>query len=63
MTGELLRPVVANVDTDPGELAQRLATRLNSDTVHPVIVTDDAGRYVGIVPVTRLLAGLGQPAR
>ena len=51
----LVQPLRANVHTTPAELASRLATQTPPDTSSPVIVTDNAGRYLGIVTVQRLL--------
>jgi EAL domain-containing protein (putative c-di-GMP-specific phosphodiesterase class I) len=58
LDGELATVLVANVATSPAELAQRLATS-GQDLGLPVVVTDNAGRYLGTVEVTRLLATLG----
>ena len=49
---------MTNVHTSPSELAHRVCTRHPTDTATPVVVTDDAGRYLGIVTVSRLLAHL-----
>jgi EAL domain-containing protein (putative c-di-GMP-specific phosphodiesterase class I) len=51
----VVQPLRANVHTTPAELASRLATQTPPDTSSPVIVTDNAGRYLGIVTVQRLL--------
>lgn len=51
----LVQPLRANVHTTPAELASRLATQTPPDTSSPIIVTDNAGRYLGIVTVQRLL--------
>lgn len=51
----LVQPLRANVHTTPAELASRLATLTPPDTSSPVIVTDNAGRYLGVVTVQRLL--------
>ena len=51
-------PLIANIDSSIREVAHRLATRRPADTSTPVLVTDHAGRYVGVVTVPRLLAAL-----
>ncbi|UDY34788.1 EAL domain-containing protein [Dermatobacter hominis] len=62
MTGTVLEVTRANVRTTPAELAARITTRLPLDTSTPTVVTDDAGRYVGIVTVARLLHDLAASA-
>jgi CBS domain-containing protein len=54
----LVEGLRANVNTTPAELAHRLGTRTALDTSTPVLVTDDRGRYVGVVTVARLLIHL-----
>jgi EAL domain-containing protein (putative c-di-GMP-specific phosphodiesterase class I) len=54
---QLLCALTANLDTTPDDLAQRLATG-DFDLNLPVIVTDNAGRYVGTVATPRLIAHL-----
>lgn len=54
-TGDALR---VNRHSSPVDVAHRLATRLPVDTTTPVLVTDDAGGYVGVVRVHRLLTAL-----
>ena len=56
--GEILMPFRANVSTSPRELAHRIAVAADGDRILPVVVTDDAGRYLGVVPVSRLLGHL-----
>lgn len=56
--GEVLSTFRANVNTSPDELAHRIAVAADGDRFLPVIVSDDAGRYVGVVPVNRLLGHL-----
>lgn len=57
LTGELIRPLLANVHSAPAEVAHRLSTAAD-DPAAPVVVTDNAGRYLGIVTMRRLLAKL-----
>jgi EAL domain-containing protein (putative c-di-GMP-specific phosphodiesterase class I) len=57
LSGELLPALIANVDSSPADLAHRLATT-GHDLRLPVVVIDGAGRYLGTVRVTRLLAAL-----
>lgn len=53
-SGTLVETLVASVQSSPVEIARRLsATR--TDPGLPVVVTDDSGRYVGVVPLRRLL--------
>ena len=54
-------PLVANVHTSPKELAHRLATRQPVDTSTPVVVVDNAGRYLGTVSIARLFVELAGP--
>lgn len=56
--GESPTPLCANVHSTAREVAHRLATRRPVDTTTPVLVTDNAGRYVGVVTIARLLASL-----
>jgi EAL domain-containing protein (putative c-di-GMP-specific phosphodiesterase class I) len=58
LEGNLLRPMQANADTSPAEVAHRIATRVNGDVHLPVIVTDNAGRYLGVVHHVRLISHL-----
>jgi EAL domain-containing protein (putative c-di-GMP-specific phosphodiesterase class I) len=58
----MLRPLRVNVHTEAAELAHRLGTRVPPDTHTPVVVTDDAGRALGVVTVARLLGAIaGDP--
>ena len=56
--GTLTTPLRADVGTHPADLARRVATRAPSTRFAPVVVCDDAGRYVGVVRIERLLAAL-----
>lgn len=58
MAGELRRPLFANIDTTPAELAHRIATSASEDALLPTIVIDDGGRYLGTVALQRLLGAL-----
>ncbi|RYE93964.1 MAG: EAL domain-containing protein, partial [Myxococcales bacterium] len=60
-SGEPVAPFVANVNSTVRELAHRLATRSRSDLAAPVLVTDNAGRYLGVITMTRLLTALADP--
>ncbi len=51
-------PFVANVNSTVRELAHRLATHRHPVAAAPVLVTDNAGRYVGVITLPRLLAAL-----
>ncbi len=55
LAGTTVAALRVNVHTTPGDLARRLATRTPVDTATPAMVTDNAGRYLGIVAVERLL--------
>jgi len=59
LTGELIAPMVANVRSSPTEVAHRLSTA-TVDPAAPVIVTDNAGRYLGVVTLRRLLGDLAR---
>ena len=58
LEGDLLRPLQANADTSPAEVAHRIATRASSDVHLPIVVTDNAGRYLGVVHHVRLISHL-----
>ena len=58
LAGELVRPLRANVHSTPHEVAHRLTTRSPVDTCSPVVVTDNAGRCLGVVTIRRLLSAL-----
>ena len=55
---QMLRPLRVNVHTEAAELAHRFGTRVPPDTTTPAVVTDDAGRALGVVTVARLLGAL-----
>jgi EAL domain-containing protein (putative c-di-GMP-specific phosphodiesterase class I)/CBS domain-containing protein len=55
LAGTTFDPLRVNVHSSPAELARRLATRSPADTSTPAVVTDNAGRYLGVVTVERLL--------
>lgn len=57
MVGEILTATHANVHSTPTEVAQRISTG-HAEPSTPVIVNDNAGRYLGVVPIRRLLAHL-----
>ncbi len=57
MAAELVPTVVANVSATPAEVAHRLATA-DHDPATPVLVVDNSGHYVGVVPIKRLLSHL-----
>jgi EAL domain-containing protein (putative c-di-GMP-specific phosphodiesterase class I) len=59
LSGELVQTLVANVHSTPAEVAQRLSTA-GIEPGAPIAVTDDRGRYLGLVTVRRLLAQLGR---
>ena len=52
------RALRVNVHTHVSDLAHRMGTRQPADTATPAIVTDDAGRTLGVVTVSRLLRAL-----
>ncbi len=58
LDGDLLDAPRANADSSPAEVAHRIATRANGDEYLPTVVTDNAGRYLGIVQHDRLLGHL-----
>ena len=47
-----------NVDTPVSEAASRAVTREPDDRFTPLLCTDNAGRYVGVVPMERLITAL-----
>jgi Mg/Co/Ni transporter MgtE len=44
-----------NVDTPVADALQRAIVRERAQRFHPLVCTDDAGRYVGIVRMERLV--------
>ena len=59
--GELQPAPMANVHSSPAEVADRLATAAG-EPGRPVVVTDNAGRYLGLVSLRRLLSALSAQA-
>lgn len=59
--GFVHQSLIANVHSTPTEVAGRLATASGAPGA-PVVVTDDNGRYLGVVPIRRLLAHLAHHA-
>lgn len=59
VTGVSVPALRVNVSTSPHELAHRLSTWSDRDTIVPAMVTDAEGRYLGTVSIQRLLASLG----
>lgn len=62
-TGVLTATLSANLNTSPSELAQRVATSTTAFSGAPVIVADNAGRYVGLISMKRLIGALTATAR
>ena len=56
-SNELANGLVVNVTSTLQEVAARLSTA-PGDCVVPVLVTDDGGRYLGMLPIRRLLHAL-----
>ncbi len=59
VTGVRVEALRANVSSTPAEVAHRIATT-GADPSVPVIVTDNAGRYLGVVTITALLVHLAR---
>lgn len=59
LDGRILSPLRVNFATTPSEIAHRLTTHDSSVDV-PVTVTDERGRFVGIVTLPRLLRCLAE---
>jgi len=57
IAGELVPTLTVIVSSSPSDVAQRISTARN-DPGAPIIVTDDAGRFLGIVTLRRLLGKL-----
>lgn len=51
-----------NVDTPPSQAAQRAIVRPAAQRFQPLVCTDDAGRYVGVVRIERLIDALSRGA-
>ena len=51
-----------NVDTDPVDLAQRAIVRERPSRFHPLVCIDNAGRFLGIVRMERLIGHLADRA-
>jgi len=47
-----------NIDTDPVDLAQRAIVRERPSRFHPLVCIDNAGRFLGIVRMERLIGHL-----
>ena len=61
LDGRVLEALCAGVGSSMVDIAHRLVAR--GDThLHPVLITDDAGQYLGVLSVERLLAGLARLA-
>ena len=58
LTGGLIETLVANVHSTPAEVASRLSTAATEPGA-PVTVVDNAGRYLGLLPLRRVLAHFG----
>lgn len=57
VSGELLMSFRVGVDASPADVAYRLSTGADCPSL-PAMVTDDVGRYLGVVPLRRLLGHL-----
>ncbi|MGH1503490.1 MAG: EAL domain-containing protein [Acidimicrobiales bacterium] len=53
--------VIVPASTKPADLGARLSTS-SVDLSRPVIITDNGGHYLGLLPIRRLLADLAQPS-
>ena len=51
-----------NVDTRPRDALLRATTREPGERFQPLLCTDNAGRYLGIVRVERLIRALAEAA-
>ena len=60
IAGELIPTLTVNVNASPAEVAQRISTA-HHEPGAPIIVTDDSGRFLGIVTLRRLLGKLSAP--
>ncbi|WP_291380763.1 EAL domain-containing protein [Demequina sp.] len=61
IAGELISTLTVNVNSTPAEVAQRTSAAANEPGA-PIIVTDDSGRFLGIVSLRRLLGKLSDLA-
>jgi EAL domain-containing protein (putative c-di-GMP-specific phosphodiesterase class I) len=59
LDGRILTPLRVNLATTPSEIAHRITTHDSSVDV-PVTVTDERGRFVGVVTLPRLLRSLAE---
>lgn len=59
LTGSIVPALIANVNSSPHDIAHRLSTFAGDPHV-PVIVTDNTGRYLGIIKLRRLLNSVGR---
>ena len=57
-SGVLTGTLVANVNSTPCEVGQRIATSNTNEPCAPIIVVDNAGRYVGLLSIRRLIRAL-----
>lgn len=51
-----------NLDTSLSEALARSMTRTKASRFAPLLVTDNAGRYVGVPPLERMILALTEPA-
>ena len=61
--GAVADPLVANVTSSPQDVALRAVARPPGTRFTPVLCTDDAGRFVGVVPIERLVTWLAVASR
>lgn len=57
IAGELISTLTINVNSRPAEVAQRVSTARH-EPGPPLLVTDDAGKFLGIVTLRRLIGKL-----
>lgn len=58
IAGELISTLIVNVNSRPGDVAQRLSTSRHEPGA-PILVTDDHGKFLGVVTIRRLIGKLG----
>ena len=56
------KPLKVNLDTTLADAARRAIVRSSPSRFHPLVCTDSAGRYVGIVTIERLIERLALEA-
>lgn len=58
--GQVRRPLLVHASAEVADIARRAMTRPPAERFDPLVCCDDAGRYVGLLPINRLLIALSE---